>query len=76
MAFTITLPSNSSMTTFPDKTLTTYTTLLPEYISLTSPYECAMLEVTCPPTYYNLLPETIIVIEGVQNTGANAKDSV
>ena len=64
MAFTITLPSNASMSTFPENTLATYTTLLPEYISLHGEHECALLEVTCPPVFYNLFPENIIVIEG------------
>ena len=65
MAFTITLPSNSSMTAFPDNTLTTYTTLLAEYVSLSDHYECALLEVTCPTTWYNLLPEDLMTIEGI-----------
>ena len=64
MAFTITLPSNASMSTFPDNTLSTYTTILPEYISLHGEHECALLEVTSPPLFYNLFPENIIIIEG------------
>ena len=60
------------MSTFPDNTLTTYTTLLPEYIALNGGYECALLEMTCPPNYYNLLPENIMLIEGRVNTGTNA----
>ena len=67
MAFTITLPSNSSMSTFPDNTLTTYTTLLAEYVSLSEHYECALMEVTCPTTWYNLLPEDLMTIEGISN---------
>ena len=64
MAFTITLPSNSSMNVFPENTLTTYNTLLPEYVSSPVPLECALQEITCPTSWYNVLPETIVVIEG------------
>ena len=52
------------MSTFPDNTLTTFTTLLAEYVSLSENYECALLEVTCPTTWYNLLPEELLTIEG------------
>ena len=76
MAFTITLPSNSSMSTFPENTLTTYTTLLPEYITLNGSYECALLEVTCPPNYYNLLAENIMIIEGRVNTAKDARQGL
>jgi hypothetical protein len=64
MAFTMTLPNNSSMSVFPDNTLTTFNTLLPEYITASTPMECALLEITCPTSWYNVLPENIVLIQG------------
>lgn len=61
----MTLPSNSSMKVFPDNTLTTYKTLLPEYVSASTPLECALQEITCPTSWYNVLPENILLIEGI-----------
>ena len=60
----MTLPSNSSMKVFPDNTLTTYNTLLPEYVTSSTPMECALQEVTCPTSWYNVEPETLLFIEG------------
>ena len=60
----MTLPSNSSMNVFPDNTLTTFNTLLPEYITAPVPLECALQEITCPTSWYNVLPETVVVIQG------------
>ena len=60
----MTLPSNSSMKAFPDNTLTSYTTLLAEYVTPAIPLECALQELTCPTTWYNLENECVVVIEG------------
>ena len=60
----MTLPSNSSMKVFPDNTLTTYNTLLPEYVSSSTPMECALQEITCPTSWYNVECETLLFIEG------------
>ena len=60
----MTLPSNSSMTAFPDNTLTSYTTLLAEYVTPGIPLECALQELTCPTTWYNLENECVVIIEG------------
>ena len=65
----MTLPSNSSMKVFPDNTLTTYKTLLPEYVTATTPLECALHKITCPTTWYNVLKENIILIEGTNSEG-------
>ena len=68
MAFTMTLPSNSSMSVFPDNTLTTYNTLLAEYVSSAIPLECALQEITCPTTWYNVEKEALLVIEGEKHS--------
>ena len=60
----MTLPSNSSMTAFPENTLTSYTTLLAEYVTSPTQLECALQELTCPTTWYNLEDECIVIIEG------------
>ena len=60
----MTLPSNSSMNVFPDNTLTTYKTLLPEYVSASTPLECALQEITCPTSWYNVIQENILLIQG------------
>lgn len=69
----MTLPSNASMHVFPDNTLTSYNTLLPEYVTNPTPMECALQEITCPTTWYNVLPETILVIEGETITRGNTR---
>ena len=61
----MTLPSNSSMTIFPNNTLTTYKTLLDQYVTSSVPMECALQEITCPTTWYNVVKEPVVVIEGV-----------
>ena len=63
----MTLPSNSSMHAFPDNTLTTYTTLLAEYVTSAIPLECALQEITCPTSWYNIEEETLVVIQGAKS---------
>ena len=67
MAFTMTLPSNSSMHVFPNNTLTTYDTLLAEYVTSPTQLECALQEITCPTSWYNVKSEPLVVIQGVQD---------
>lgn len=65
----MTLPSNSSMHVFPHNTLTAYDTLLAEYVTSPSQLECALQEITCPTSWYNVKAETLVLIEGVQSKG-------
>lgn len=73
MAFTITLPSNASTSTFPDNSLSTFSTLLPEYMSLHTAYECSLLEVTCPTSWFNLRAENLLIIEGNPSTSQDGR---
>ena len=52
--FYVTLPSNASMKTHPDNTLTRYVTDLPQRIDLTSEWECGLAEIQYPHTWYNV----------------------
>ena len=52
--FYITLPSNSSLSLYPDNTLSSYTTRLVEQINLTGNWEVAMTEIHFPFTWYNI----------------------
>ena len=62
-SFYLTLPSNASMDVFPDNTLTTYRTLLPETINLHSEYECAMSEIFLPREWFNLREDVMYVLQ-------------
>ena len=64
----MTLPSNSSMDVFPDNTLTTYRTLLPEYIHLNGDYECALTEISIPTTWPNVRNGFLCVMHATQTT--------
>ena len=46
--FYLTLPSNSSMNTFPENTKTKFTTLLPNNLILSGDYEVALANITFP----------------------------
>ena len=52
--FYMTLPSNASMKTHPDNTLTHYITALPQRIDLTGEWECGLAEFQYPHTWYNV----------------------
>ena len=52
--FYMTLPSNASMKTHPDNTLTHYITALPQRIDLTGEWECVLAEFQYPHTWYNV----------------------
>ena len=50
--FYVTLPSNSSHKYFPQNTLTHYTTQLPQPIHLSGDWECGLVEIQYPRTWY------------------------
>lgn len=53
--FYLTLPSNASMDTHPDNTLTHYVTTLPKRILLRGQWECGLVEVQYPHSWYNIV---------------------
>lgn len=55
--FYVTLPSNSSMTIFPNNTLAKYKVKLPEHINLTGSWEVGLASITYPHTWYNIRDE-------------------
>ena len=50
----LTLPSNSSMTTYPENTLTHYTTKLQMSLSLTGSWELALEEISLPRSWFQI----------------------
>lgn len=54
-SFFLTLPSNSSMEEFPDNTLTHFRVKLPRTVHLAGEYECALVDVSFPTSWYNLI---------------------
>ena len=52
--FTINLISNASMATFPENTLSQFTTLLPEQLTLTGSWEVALSEIAWPASIQNI----------------------
>ena len=52
--FTINLISNASMATFPDYTLSRFTTLLPQQLTLTGSWEVALSEIAWPSSIQNI----------------------
>ena len=52
--FYVTLPSNSSMTYYPDNTLSDFTTKLFKPINFSGEYEVALTEISFPHSFYNL----------------------
>lgn len=54
-SFFLTLPSNSSMIDFPDNTLTHFKVKLPHTIHLEGEYECGLVDIHYPRSWYNLL---------------------
>ena len=57
--FYMALPSNASMKTHPDNTLTYYTTELPQRIDLTGEWECGLAEIQYPRIWYNIIEEDV-----------------
>ena len=56
--FYLTLPSNSSMEYYPENTLTSFTTRLPNSISLEGDWDVGLVEIQYPHNWYNI-PEDI-----------------
>jgi len=52
--FYVTLPSNASMTVYPDNTVTEYSTKLPFPLELDGQWEVGLAEMTYPITWYNV----------------------
>ena len=57
--FYMTLPSNASMKTHPDNTLTHYVTDLPQRIDLTGEWECGLSDIQYPHTWYNVTEDDV-----------------
>src|SRR5215831_19728413 len=52
--FYLTLPSNSSLSYYPENTLTTFTTRLANPIKLQGDWECALVEISFPRNWYTV----------------------
>lgn len=52
--FYVTLPSNASMTVYPNNTVTEYATKLPHALQLDGQWEVGLTEMTYPLTWYNV----------------------
>jgi hypothetical protein len=52
--FYVALPSNASLSTFPDNTTTSYRVKLPQAIDLNGNWEVGLFSITYPHTWYNL----------------------
>ena len=52
--FYLTLPSNASMTTFPDNTPTSHRVKLPQAVDLNGNWEVGLYSITYPHTWYNV----------------------
>ncbi|KAK2187695.1 hypothetical protein NP493_156g00009 [Ridgeia piscesae] len=52
--FYLTLPSNASIDLYPENTLTRYVTSLPQIISLSGQWECGLVEIQYPHSWYNI----------------------
>ena len=59
--FYVTLPSNSSMGVFPNNTVTHFTTQLPQAIRLTGEWECGLVSVQYPHTWFNIHPGEVYI---------------
>ena len=57
--FYMTLPSNASMKTHPDNTLTHYVTDFPQRIDLTGEWECGLSDIQYPHTWYNVTEDDV-----------------
>ena len=58
-SFYLTLPSNSSMDTFPENTLTQYVTKLPDRFDLLGEWEVGLSEIQYPISWYNVSKEDV-----------------
>ena len=66
--FYLTLPSNASMNTHPDNTLTHYITTLQQRINLSGQWGCGLVEILYPHSWYNVREEDTWFGIGLRNT--------
>ena len=73
--FYLVLPSNSSMSMYPNNTLAQYVTNLPRRISLSGEWECGLTEIHYPHDWYNVIGARLTVDhDGKMNTDAYFTD--
>ena len=58
MAFTLELASNSSLNVYPENTLASFRTVLPECIELFGHWEVSLLEISYPRNIFNIVEGT------------------
>ena len=77
--FTINLISNASMATFPENTLSRFTTLLPQQLTLTGSWEVALSEIAWPTSIQNItsvqLKYRLPVVTALRETENNESGS-
>ena len=66
--FYLTLLSNASMNTHTDNTLTHYITMLPQRLNLSGQWECGLVEILYPHSWYNMREEGAWFGIGLRNT--------
>ena len=66
--FYLTLPSNSSMTYYPNNTLTNFVTRLPKLFDLKGQWEVGLVEIHYPHTWYNIPNNCAITVASHVNT--------
>ncbi len=69
MGFLVTLPSSSSESTFPDNTISNFTTYLPYEISLDGEYEVALTEIQYTNSFYNVPEDCDIILRMTEFDG-------
>ena len=67
MQFNLTLPSNNSKQIYPDNSVASFTTKLPEDINLTGQWEVALKEIQYPISWYNIDEDSGYVIVDFNN---------
>lgn len=73
----LTLPSNVSMNTPPDNTLTQYITTLPQRVNLLGQWEWGQVEIQCPHAWYNVREEdTTFYLNEVDQKGLYHRGSI
>ena len=72
--FYMTLPSNASMKTHPDNTLTHYVTELPHCVDLVGEWECGLTEMQYSHTWYNVTEDDVwLFLEEVDAPDVNRR---
>ena len=72
--FYLVLPSNSSMSMYPNNTLAQYVTNLPRRISLSGEWECGLTEIHYPHDWYNVRGARLTVEHnGKMDTDASSR---